>query len=70
METLSNPDVNFCLVPEVPFHLHGESGFLAALEARLLLKHHAVVVVAEGAGQELLDDPEFERSATPRGTSG
>jgi 6-phosphofructokinase 1 len=55
--TLSNPDVNFCLVPEVPFHLHGESGFLAALEARLLLKHHAVVVVAEGAGQELLDDP-------------
>jgi len=49
--TLANSDVNFCLVPEVPFTL---PGFLAALRQRLERRGHAVVVVAEGAGQELL----------------
>jgi 6-phosphofructokinase 1 len=51
--SLANCDVNFCLVPEVPFTLEGTGGFLQTLEARLDCKHHAVVVVAEGAGQEL-----------------
>jgi 6-phosphofructokinase 1 len=55
--TLANPDVNFCLVPEVPFTLEGEGGFLQALERRLASRHHAVIVVAEGAGQEILQDP-------------
>jgi 6-phosphofructokinase 1 len=55
--SLANCDVNFCLVPEVPFTLNGAGGFLAALEQRLDRKHHAVIVVAEGAGQELLRDP-------------
>jgi 6-phosphofructokinase 1 len=50
--TLANSDVNFCLVPEVPFTLEG---FLAALKARLESRQHAVVVVAEGAGQELIE---------------
>jgi len=49
--TLANSDVNFCLVPEVRFTL---DGFLRALEKRLELRRHAVVVVAEGAGQDLL----------------
>jgi 6-phosphofructokinase 1 len=53
--TVASQDVNFCLVPEVPFVLEGPKGFLAALEQRLARKNHAVVVVAEGAGQELLD---------------
>jgi len=53
---LASGDVNFCLVPEVRFVLEGPDGFLAALEARLAAKHHAVVVVAEGAGQELIAD--------------
>jgi 6-phosphofructokinase 1 len=51
--TLASGDVNFCIVPEVPFAL---DSFLAALEARLAEKHHAVVVVAEGAGQEMMAD--------------
>lgn len=51
---VASQDVNFCLVPEVPFALEGESGLCAALERRLAAKAHAVVVVAEGAGQELL----------------
>lgn len=51
--TLGNADVNFCLVPEVPLVLEGDAGFLGALERRLADKHHALVVVAEGAGQAL-----------------
>jgi len=52
--TVASQDVNFCLVPEVPFTLPGPRGLLAALEHRLEKKRHAVIVVAEGAGQELL----------------
>lgn len=53
--TLANSNVNFCLVPEVPFSLTGTQGFLQTLERRLDSRHHAVIVVAEGAGQELLE---------------
>jgi len=53
--TLANSNVNFCLVPEIPFDLHGEKGFLAQLKQRLRQKEHAVVVVAEGAGQQLFN---------------
>lgn len=49
--TLANSDVNFCLVPEVGFTL---DGFLQALRERLEKRRHAVVVVAEGAGQDLM----------------
>ena len=52
--TVASQEVNFCLVPELPFALEGEGGLLAALERRLQRKSHAVIVVAEGAGQELL----------------
>jgi 6-phosphofructokinase 1 len=48
---LVNNDVNFCLVPEVPFTLEK---FLSALQERLLRREHAVIVVAEGAGQDLM----------------
>ena len=52
--TIASQDVNFTLVPEVPFQLTGAGGFLAALKARLQRRNHAVIVVAEGAGQELI----------------
>jgi 6-phosphofructokinase 1 len=52
--TLSSGDVNFCLVPEVPFALDGDNGFLSVLEKRLADRRHAVIVVAEGAGQDLM----------------
>ena len=48
---IANIHVNFCLVPEVPFSLEG---FLGALERRLERRGHAVIVVAEGAGQDLM----------------
>lgn len=49
--TVASQDVNFCLVPEQAFAL---DGLLDTLEARLQKKSHAVIVVAEGAGQDLL----------------
>ncbi len=54
--TIASGDVDFCLIPEVPIRLDGPDGFLAALDARLDAEHHALVVVAEGAGQELVAD--------------
>ena len=50
--TLANSEVNFCLVPEVKFSMEA---FLAALRERLVRRTHAVIVVAEGAGQDLLE---------------
>jgi 6-phosphofructokinase 1 len=51
---LASHEVNFVLIPEVPFNLEGYNGFLHHLEERLKNRHHAVVVVAEGAMQDLL----------------
>lgn len=52
--TLASHETNFCLIPEVPFELEGDTGFLACLERRLAKRGHAVIVVSEGAGQDLL----------------
>jgi 6-phosphofructokinase 1 len=62
--TLASQDVNFCLVPEVPFALEGPDGFLAALERRVVARAHAVIVVAEGAGQDLVAAGGGERDAS------
>lgn len=53
--SLASHETNFCLIPEVPFDMEGPNGFLANLERRLKDHQHAVVVVAEGAGQELFE---------------
>jgi len=53
--SLAMSDVNFVLIPEVPFKLDGDGGLLNVLRKRLERRGHAVIVVAEGAGQELLD---------------
>ncbi len=45
-------DVNFVLIPEADFDLEGDCGLLAKLEARLRDRSHAVILVAEGAGQK------------------
>ena len=62
--TVASQDVNFTLVPEVPFVLDGEDGFLAALEKRVVDRAHAVVLVAEGAGQHLMEGGTDERDAS------
>ncbi len=49
---LVESQVNFCLIPEIPFKLEK---FLAELKTRLERRGHAVIVVAEGAGQDLME---------------
>jgi len=61
---LSQPVVNFVLIPELHFELYGDNGFLHHLTKRLEYKHHAVVVVAEGAGQHLFDNEHELRDAS------
>lgn len=55
---LAMKEVNFVLIPEASFTLTGEGGLLPALENRLRERGHAVIVVAEGAGQHLLSQSE------------
>ncbi len=47
-------DVNVVLVPEVPFKLEGRGGLFKFIEERLHTRKHAFILVAEGAGQELM----------------
>ncbi|MDR1934821.1 MAG: ATP-dependent 6-phosphofructokinase [Candidatus Accumulibacter sp.] len=62
--TVASQDVNFTLVPEVPFVLEGDNGFLEALKLRILKRAHAVILVAEGAGQHLMAGGKEERDAS------
>ncbi|RDX87636.1 ATP-dependent 6-phosphofructokinase 5, chloroplastic, partial [Mucuna pruriens] len=52
--SLSSGQVDICLIPELPFNLHGPHGVLSHLKYLLETKGSAVVCVAEGAGQNLL----------------
>jgi 6-phosphofructokinase 1 len=61
---LAIQDVNFVLVPEISFDLYGPKGFLSILQKRLEARHHAVVVVAEGAGQDFFKDAVKEKDAS------
>jgi 6-phosphofructokinase 1 len=54
---LATGEANFCLVPEIDFELDGENGLLNQIEHRLLRRNHVVIVVAEGAGQNYVNDP-------------
>jgi 6-phosphofructokinase 1 len=51
---IATGEANFVLIPEVPFKLDGETGLCALLDRRLNERGHAVIIVAEGAGQDLL----------------
>jgi len=55
--SLASSVTNFCIIPEVPLVLDGENGLLKALERRFFKyrKDHIVMVVAEGAGQDLFE---------------
>jgi len=59
--TLAQQDVNFVLIPEVDFDLEGPNGFFTAIESRLKHRGHAVIVVAEGAGQKFFENETAEK---------
>jgi len=54
ISTLASREVDLCLIPEVPFPMGGPDGILAHIEGSVRSQGYCVVVVAEGAGQELL----------------
>lgn len=62
--TLATGHVNFCLIPEVPFRFEGDNGLLQLLKKRLDARGHAVIVIAEGAGQEFFTTPKSEKDAS------
>ncbi|MBR2345374.1 MAG: ATP-dependent 6-phosphofructokinase [Lentisphaeria bacterium] len=64
---LANPYINYCLIPEEPFSLDGSDGTKALLPHlldRMNKKHHAVIIVAEGAGQNLFASRERKKDAS------
>ncbi|MDT8271635.1 MAG: ATP-dependent 6-phosphofructokinase [Desulfomonilia bacterium] len=61
---LASRDANFVLVPEEDFDLDGERGFLSVLQERMVNRGHAVIVVAEGAGQKFFADMPEEKDAS------
>jgi len=61
---LSVQEVNFVLIPEISFDLYGQRGFFKILRKRLEERHHAVIVVAEGAGQDFFEAGSHEKDAS------
>lgn len=66
--TLSSRDVDCCLIPEIDFFLEGKGGLLEFLGQRLKENGHAVLVVAEGAGQDII--PRTDSQKDERDESG
>ncbi len=64
---ISSTDVDAVLIPEVPLRLEGEGGLLDFIDRRLRRNAHAVIVVAEGAGQELCFEGAPESRTDPSG---
>lgn len=54
--TLASRDVDCCLIPESPFYLEGPGGLFEFMEKRLKENGHMIIVIAEGAGQELFSE--------------
>lgn len=52
---LAHNDANFVMIPEISYPLEGENGFLKWITNRVRTSGHAVIVVAEGAGQEYMN---------------
>jgi len=61
---VASQDANFVLIPEVPFKLEGQGQFLEKLKERILDRHHALIVVAEGAGQDLMPKEQLGKDAS------
>ena len=63
---LAGGNVDFVLIPEVPFELDGPRGLLEQLRYRLAKRKSAVIIVAEGAGQDLISTGGTDPSGNKR----
>jgi 6-phosphofructokinase 1 len=61
---LATGEANAVLIPEVPFRLDGENGLFSLIEQRIATRGHCVVIAAEGAGQDLIQDAEMKTDAS------
>jgi 6-phosphofructokinase 1 len=61
---LATGEANAVLIPEVPFALDGPTGLLSLIEQRIAGRGHAVVITAEGAGQDLISDAQHSTDAS------
>jgi len=64
LTALASNDANLVLVPEVPFSLDGENGLFSVIRRRFEKSDHMLVIVAEGAGQDLLAGAGDEKDAS------
>jgi 6-phosphofructokinase 1 len=62
--SISMQEVNFVIVPELDFDLYGGRGFFKELKKRLQDRNHALIVVAEGAGQFLFEEANLDKDAS------
>lgn len=61
---LATQEANFVLIPEIDFSLYGENGFITVLKNRIFTRHHALIIVGEGAGQHLFKNEEIKTDAS------
>lgn len=62
--TLASRDVDCCLIPESPFYLEGPGGLFEFVERRMKENGHMVIVIAEGAGQDLFSKNSVDKDAS------
>lgn len=63
--SLASGQVDVCLIPEVPFKMDGSSGVLEHVKYLLETQGHAVVCLAEGAGQDIVGEGGYDASGNP-----
>ena len=68
--SLANNDVDFCIIPELPYELNGPKGLYNQVIERVKAKGHCLVVVAEGAEEGLINPNEKITEVEKRDGSG
>jgi len=63
---LASNEANFVLIPEMDWDLYGPNGFLDQLKKRIVERHHALIIVAEGAGQEFIPSTGYDASGNKK----
>lgn len=63
---LASNDVDFVLIPEVPFDLEGDNGLMNHVKRRIQRKGHAMILVAEGAGQRYVQQQGYDAGGNSR----
>jgi 6-phosphofructokinase 1 len=64
--TLANGFVDCCLIPEIDWAAHGPNGVIEYVRNTLDAQGHAVVVLAEGAGQEYVTTSGTDAGGNPK----